>query len=89
MVERTRTAVDELGVFGVPTLALPGSKIAVFGPVIHPIPLGDQAMALWESTLLALTQPALYEFKRTRVQYDRVQFATTEGLPAEVLQPAS
>jgi predicted DsbA family dithiol-disulfide isomerase len=89
MVEVTRRAVDELSVFGVPTLALTGSNLAVFGPVIHPIPVGEQAVALWDSVHFALEQPYLYELKRTRVKYDRAQFADAEGLPVEELQPVS
>jgi predicted DsbA family dithiol-disulfide isomerase len=89
MVATTRKAIDELGVFGVPTLALPGSKVAIFGPVIHPVPLGEEALALWDGVLTALKQPALYEMKRTRVKYDRPQIATAEGLPVEALQPVS
>ncbi len=59
-------AVEDLGVFGVPTLRLQGSEIAVFGPVIDPIPSGPQALELWEHTLWVLRQPFLWEFKRER-----------------------
>jgi predicted DsbA family dithiol-disulfide isomerase len=89
LVAVTRKAIDELGVFGVPTIALTGSNVAVFGPVIHPVPLGQEAIDLWDGLLAALRQPALFELKRTRVKYDRQQLATPEGLPVEALQPVS
>jgi predicted DsbA family dithiol-disulfide isomerase len=59
-------SVQELGAFGVPTLALDGSKVAVYGPVVEPIPDGDEALALWDHTLWALRSPYLYELKRER-----------------------
>jgi 2-hydroxychromene-2-carboxylate isomerase len=61
-------AVDELGAFGVPTLRLPGSKVAFFGPVVDPVPVGTAAIELWEHVQWSLRQPYLYELKRERTQ---------------------
>jgi protein-disulfide isomerase-like protein with CxxC motif len=88
MIERTRTAMDELHLFGVPTLVLKDSKIAVFGPVIHPVPTGDEALELWDVTLYSLKQPSLYELKRTRDKYDAPQYADERGLPVAAPVPA-
>jgi 2-hydroxychromene-2-carboxylate isomerase len=64
-----------VGAFGTPTLALAGSNIGVFGPVIDPVPSGDEALALWDSVYQALRAPYLYEMKRTRPRRSNVQFA--------------
>jgi protein-disulfide isomerase-like protein with CxxC motif len=82
MVDITREAMTDLELFGVPTLVLKGSKVAVFGPVIHPVPTGDAALELWDYTYFSLKQPYLYELKRTRAKYDAPQFADAQGLPA-------
>jgi hypothetical protein len=54
------------GAFGVPTLVLDGSETAVFGPVIDPVPTGDDALHLWDTTVWMHRQPYLWEFKRDR-----------------------
>jgi predicted DsbA family dithiol-disulfide isomerase len=59
-------AKDRLGAFGVPTLALEGSNIGIFGPVVEPIPMDAEADALWTHTKWMLEQPYLWEVKRTR-----------------------
>jgi 2-hydroxychromene-2-carboxylate isomerase len=56
------------GAFGVPTLVLDGSDTAVFGPVIDPVPSGDDALKLWDMTVWTHAQPYLWEFKRDRHQ---------------------
>jgi hypothetical protein len=68
-------AVTRVGAFGTPTLALAGSTIGVFGPVVDPVPSGDEALALWDATYVALKAPYLYEMKRTRPRRSNVQFA--------------
>ncbi len=85
MITETRTAMETLSVFGVPTLALAGSNIAVFGPVVHPVPVGQPAVELWDYVYYSLRNSGLYEMKRTRVKYDRPQFADARGLPVEEL----
>jgi|SRR5581483_7933575 len=58
-------ACDRLHAFGVPTLALEGSDIGVFGPVIEPIPSGEDALELWDHTHYLLRAPHVFEFKRS------------------------
>lgn len=57
-------SVEQLHAFGVPTLALEGSDIGVFGPVVEPIPTGTEALELWDHTLWLLKTPSVFEFKR-------------------------
>ncbi len=61
-----QVAVDELHAFGVPTIRLQGSDIGQFGPVIEPIPRGQEALALWDWVLFSLQKPYLLEQKRIR-----------------------
>jgi hypothetical protein len=68
-------AVERLGAFGTPTLALAGSDIGIFGPVVDPVPDGEDALALWDSVYVALRSPYLYEIKRNRPRRSNVQFA--------------
>src|SRR5712691_6792325 len=68
-------AAVRLGAFGTPTVALKGSNIGVFGPVVDPVPEGDEALALWDSVYVALKAPYLYEMKRPRPRRTNVQFA--------------
>lgn len=60
-------AVRELGGFGVPILVVPArgdvASRAVFGPVVVPAPMGDQALALWDLTLAYTRIEGLYEIK--------------------------
>jgi hypothetical protein len=60
---------------GSPIIAIPGpdrgldpgsGKIAFFGPVVNPTPMGEQAALLWESVLALASLPGFYETKRTR-----------------------
>jgi len=66
-------AVARLGAFGTPTIALEGSDIGLFGPVVDPVPDGDDALALWDSVYVALKAPYLYEMKRPRPRRANVQ----------------
>jgi hypothetical protein len=68
-------AVERLDAFGTPTLALAGSNIGIFGPVVDPVPDGEEALALWDSVYVALKAPYLYEMKRNRPRRSNVQFA--------------
>ncbi|SRR5581483_4784332 len=61
-----KQAIDERGAFGVPTLALAGSAMGAFGPIIQPIPTGAEALALWDHTLWLLQRPYVWELKRER-----------------------
>jgi 2-hydroxychromene-2-carboxylate isomerase len=86
MVDATRAAMHKLRLFGVPTLALSGSDVGVFGPVIHPVPVGQEALDLWDYVRFSLERPYLYEMKRARDKYDRPQFADARGLAVEPVQ---
>lgn len=66
LLEEHKTAVERQGAFGVPTLALEGSDIAIFGPVVEPVPTGAEADTLWDHTLWLLKQPHVWEIKRER-----------------------
>jgi hypothetical protein len=59
-----QVSVDRLHAFGVPTLALEGSDLGVFGPVVEPIPTGQEGLELWDHTLWLLRTPSVFEFKR-------------------------
>jgi predicted DsbA family dithiol-disulfide isomerase len=59
-------ARERLRAFGVPTIALEGSEIGIFGPVVEPVPTGAEADALWEHVRWMLDQPYLWELKRER-----------------------
>jgi predicted DsbA family dithiol-disulfide isomerase len=68
-------AVERLGAFGTPTIALAGSDVGIFGPVLEPVPSGAEALALWDSVYVALQAPFLYEIKRNRPRRTSIQFA--------------
>jgi 2-hydroxychromene-2-carboxylate isomerase len=59
-------ALAELNVFGVPTIRIPGSELAFFGPVVDPVPTGAEALELWNYVQWSLDKPYLYEVKRNR-----------------------
>lgn len=61
-------AVRRYHAFGVPTIALEGSSVGFYGPIIHTVPHGEEAGELWDYTLWALGQPNLFELKRDRAQ---------------------
>lgn len=84
LIAEHEQAVSELDAFGVPTLHLPGSKLAFFGPVVDPVPTGAEALALWQHIEGSLDKPYLYEVKR-----ERRQKATALGLAHvnETLEP--
>jgi predicted DsbA family dithiol-disulfide isomerase len=72
-------AVKRYHAFGVPTLALEGSDIGVYGPVIHRVPTGEDAGELWDVTAWNLRNDNLYELKRDR----EAGFQTLEPVFAE------
>jgi hypothetical protein len=54
---------------GSPVLAVPGEGGAlhgIFGPIVSPIPRGEDAGRLWDATVVVLLAPGVYELKRTR-----------------------
>ncbi len=57
---------------GTPIIAIPGASgepVAFFGPVITPMPVGEDALRLWDGALLVASVPGFYELKRTRTQW--------------------
>jgi 2-hydroxychromene-2-carboxylate isomerase len=68
-VHRDHDAVASRGGFGVPTLVFEdGSHL--YGPVITPAPLGDDAVALWDLVCATRRFPHLYELKRPKTDAD-------------------
>jgi len=54
---------------GTPVIAVPGpfgAPVAFFGPVVTPVPLGEDAGRLWDGTLLVAGTPGFFELKRSR-----------------------
>ncbi|MDQ0936090.1 mycothiol-dependent nitroreductase Rv2466c family protein [Streptomyces turgidiscabies] len=65
--ERSQAAVGEES--GSPVIAVPdgtGERRAFFGPVLTPVPRGEEAVRLWDALLLAASVPAFAELKRAR-----------------------
>jgi len=50
---------------GTPVISVAGASI--FGPVITPIPRGEDAGRLWDGVLACLRTPGFYELKRSRL----------------------
>ncbi len=58
--------IERVGVeVGTPVISLGGASI--FGPVITPIPRGEDAGKLWDGVRLCLETPGFYELKRSRL----------------------
>lgn len=51
---------------GTPVIAVDGT--AFFGPVISPIPRGDQAVILWDGVVAAASFDGFFELKRSRTR---------------------
>ncbi|MBT2405515.1 MULTISPECIES: DsbA family protein [unclassified Streptomyces] len=55
---------------GTPVLALEGppgtGQAAFFGPVVTPVPRGEDAARLWDGVVLVASTPGFYEIKRSR-----------------------
>jgi len=57
--------IERVGVeVGTPVISIGGASI--FGPVMTPIPRGEEAGKLWDGVLLCLQTPGFFELKRSR-----------------------
>lgn len=57
------------GGYGVPTLVIDGAD-TIFGPVVTPAPLGEQAGRLWDAVVMWREFPHLYEMRRPKTGED-------------------
>jgi protein-disulfide isomerase-like protein with CxxC motif len=59
--------MDQVGMdVGTPVISVDG--VALFGPVVTPIPRGEAAGKLWDGFLLVAGTPGFYELKRSRLE---------------------
>ncbi|HUE59793.1 MAG TPA: hypothetical protein VMO88_09450, partial [Acidimicrobiales bacterium] len=58
-----------LGAYGVPTLLLDGTT-PLFGPVVTPAPVGEEAGRLWDLVAGWADFPHLYELRRPKIAAD-------------------
>jgi 2-hydroxychromene-2-carboxylate isomerase len=65
--------IDKVGQeVGTPVIAVPGAngeQIAFFGPVVTPAPKGEEALKLWDGTLMVASVQGFFEIKRTRIAH--------------------
>lgn len=60
-----KDGIDRVGQeVGTPVISVDG--VAFFGPVITPMPRGEEALRLWDGVLAVARTPGFYELKRTR-----------------------
>ena len=64
-------AAVERGAFGVPTLSIDGGA-AFFGPIVDTRITGEDAGQLWDKVGPVLSEPRLFELKRTRTGHPEV-----------------
>jgi hypothetical protein len=69
-VEQEHAAlVEKMSAFGVPTLVLDGGEgPGMFGPVIMPVPKGEEAGQMWDHMLWLMRHEGFFEMKRGRGQ---------------------
>jgi hypothetical protein len=54
---------------GTPIVAIAdrnGAEVGLFGPIMTPAPLGEDAGKMWDGFVLLAQTPGFYEIKRTR-----------------------
>ena len=62
-IDREQEAIAAIGGFGVPTIVLEGFD-PLFGPVINPVPTGEDAGQMWDHFEYFLRRPDFFELKR-------------------------
>jgi hypothetical protein len=81
-------AVQHYAGFGVPIIVFPPADDldtsisgtegrAVFGPVVAPAPIGDEALALWDLTVAYTRVRGLYEIKTPKTDADMTHIQRT------------
>ena len=68
-VRADHSAALALGAYGVPTLLLDGTT-PLFGPVVTPAPVGEEAGRLWDLVAGWADFPHLYELRRPKIAAD-------------------
>ena len=73
-VKADHDAVVAAGGFGVPTIVFPGDR-HVYGPVVAPAPIDQDALDLWDLTVAYAKVPYLYEMKTPKTDADMTHIA--------------
>ena len=73
-VKRDHDAIVSSGGFGVPTIIFPGEN-QVYGPVVVPAPVGQEAIDLWDLTVAYSKVGHLYELKTPKTDEDMTHIA--------------
>lgn len=63
----TEKGKGQYAAFGVPWLVMENHDLGFFGPIVNPVPTGQEALDLWDHTAWLFTRPYLFEIKRERV----------------------
>ncbi|MDE3202822.1 MAG: DsbA family protein [Acidobacteriota bacterium] len=81
-VRRDHQRVIDLGGYGVPTLVIGSTPL--FGPVVTPAPVGEEAAQLWDLVAGWTRFPHLYELRRpkTAADWEHIQSSFTPYLHA-------
>jgi predicted DsbA family dithiol-disulfide isomerase len=64
-IQREEEAIAEVAGFGVPTIVIDGFD-PMFGPVINPVPSGEEAGLMWDHTEYFIRRQDFFELKREK-----------------------